>query len=128
MVGAESAGRGEDGRGGQAPDSVVAPAEATACWGFTAWSRESKVRASVRAWRHVAFCLRAFPRLLPSFTRTPVGCAGLGPAALHLQRPYFQARSHLRFREGHGFGAGWGGDTAPLSTLSPFPVLGKTRA
>lgn len=58
MAGAESAGRGEDGRGGQAPDSVAAPAEATACWGFTAWSRESKVRASVRAWRHVAFCLR----------------------------------------------------------------------
>lgn len=64
-----------------------------------------------------------FPCLLPSFTRTPVGCAGLGPAALHLQRPYFQARSHLRFWEGHGFGAGVGGDTAPPSTLSPFPGL-----
>lgn len=59
------AGRGQQGRPGARlggcllrSRAVAAPAEATGCWGFTAWSWESKVRASVRAWRHVAFCLR----------------------------------------------------------------------
>ena len=32
----------------------------------------------------------------------------LTPTALHLQQPYFQAKSHLRFREGHGFAGGHG--------------------